>query len=274
MARKDSQSTAKASVAPAPTYDRRPVISLDDKCQGIAAGSGALKPRGRFTLEAWIYPTTKAGKQVIYSEGESLFYLEDGELKYQNASAESAIASVGAGITAGNWYHVAIARGGRRAGKTKLFVNASENDNQAAIPAVLTVGSTYLGSQPDVADTRFQGKLLEVRVWRYARSQAEIQANMTYFLTGRELGLMRCWTGDEGYGNTISDRTTNRAVGTAIGDLTWEGCEIPIKTNLNAQERLTRSTGLEDYGFWFKEMAKQQQQTGAEPPFRRGRIWA
>jgi hypothetical protein len=84
----------------------------------------------------------------------------------------------------------------------------------------------YLGSQSDVADSRFQGKLLEVRVWRFARSLAEIQENMTYFFTGRELGLVRCWTLNEGFGMTIGDKTTNSAVGTAIGDATWEAYSI------------------------------------------------
>jgi cyanobactin cluster PatC/TenC/TruC protein len=34
------------------------------------------------------------------------------------------------------------------------------------------------------------------------------------------------------------------------------------------------STGLEDYGFWSQEMARQKaQQTEPDKPFRRGRIW-
>jgi cyanobactin cluster PatC/TenC/TruC protein len=137
----------------------------------------------------------------------------------------------------------------------------------------VSFGNTYLGRYPEVPNSGFQGKLLEVRVWRFARSQSEIQANMTYFLTGRELGLSRCWTLNEGFGTAIGGKTTNRATGTVLGDATWEESEIPIKVNLNAQERLTRSTGLEDYGYWFKEMAKQQK-TQADVPFRRGRIWA
>lgn len=260
-------------IPPATLQGRQLVLSLGENHQGITAGGGALKLRSRFTIEAWVYPATNAVKQVIYSEGETLFYLEGGELKFQTHTAEIALTSVGAEITAGNWYHVAVARGGRRPGKTKLYINGSQNDNQAAIGTVLTVGSTCLGAQFDVADSRFAGKLLEVRVWRYARSQAEIQANMTYFLTGRELGLVRCWALNEGFGSAIGDKTTNRSGGTVIDDVTWEELDIPIKTNLSAQERLTRSTGLEDYGYWFKEMAKEQK-TEPVPHFRRGRIWA
>ena len=168
---------------------------------------------------------------------------------------------------------MAIARSGNRPGDTKLYINGIQNDNGIAVPAIETLSTTHLAGNPVTADSWFQGKLLEVRVWRYGRSQAEIQGNMTYFLTGRELGLIRCWAVNDGVGTAIVGKTTNRAVGTVIGDATWEEAEIPIKINLNAQERLTRSTGLEDYGFWFKEMAKQQKPTTDEP-FRRGRIWA
>jgi cyanobactin cluster PatC/TenC/TruC protein len=267
-----AKTTAPSTAHRTPTPGYGSVLSLGDNHQGIVARSAALKPQGRFTIEAWIYPTTHKDKQVIFSEGESLFYVEKGELKFQNASSE--IASVGAGITSGNWYHVAVARGAKHSwGNTKLYINGKQNDNQAVISPVLTVGSTYIGSQPDVTDSRFQGKLLEIRVWRFARPQADIQTNMTYFLTGRELGLVRCWTVNEGFGNTIGDRTTNHAGGTIMGDATWEEGEIPIKINLNAQERLTRSTGLEDYSYWFGEMAKEQK-TEAEPYFRRGRIWS
>ena len=49
------------------------------------------------------------------------------------------------------------------------------------------------------------------------------------------------------------------------------------KTETKQPEELERkllSTGLEDYGFWSQEMAKQKaKQTEPDKPFRRGRIW-
>jgi len=251
---------------------RLKVLVLDANSQGIAVGSGALRPQGRFTIEAWVCTATDAGKQVIFTDGETQFYLEAGELKFQPTPAAEAISSVGAGLVVGNWYHVAVVRGGSRPGDTKLYINGVENDSKTAVSPVMSSGSTHLGRYPEVPDSGFQGKLLEVRVWRFARSPVEIQANMTYFLTGRELGLVRCWTLKEGFSTAIGDKTTNRAMGTVLGNATWEESEIPIKVNLNAQERLTRSTGFEDYAYWYKEMAKQQK-TEADPIFRRGRIW-
>lgn len=256
-----------------PLFSTQSVLTLGDNHQGISAGSGALKPQKSFTIEAWICPSQVTGLQTILAEGEAWFYLEDGELKVRVNGAVTPIASVNAGLQPGSWYHVAVSRCGSRPGNTKLFINGVQNDNQIAVPALTATSSTYLAGHPATSDSQFHGKLLEVRVWRYGRSQSEIQQNMTYFLTGGELGLIRAWAIAEGFGTTITGKTTNRAVGTVLGEATWEETEIPIKVNLNAQERLTRSTGLEDYGYWFKQMAKQQTLT-APTGYRRGRIWA
>jgi len=258
---------------PVKLQGRQMVLVLNEKHQGISAGGGALKPQGHFTIVAWVHPATNAGKQVIFAEGGTLFYLEGGELKFHTPLSSEAITSVNAGITSGSWYHVAVARAGHRPGNTKLYINGVHNDNQAAISPVLAFGNTYLGGDPEVPDSGFQGNLLEVRVWRYARSQAEIEATRLYPMTGRELGLVRYWSLNQTVRSVLHDKTTNGAVGTLRGNAVWEEVEVPLKMKLDPQERLTRSTGLVDYGYWYKEMLKQQK-TEVDPPFLRGRIWA
>ena len=260
-------------IPPVKLQGRQKVLVFDATQPTISVGSGALRPQGHFTIEAWVHPATDAGKQIILADGETLFYLEGGEVKFQTPLSSQAIASSGAGIIAGSWYHVAVTRVGSLPGATKLYINGVQNDNQAAISPVLAFGDTYLGGQPDVAETRFQGKLLEVRMWRFARSQSEIEADRPYPATGRELGLVRYWSLNQTVSTTLLDKTTYRAVGTLSGNAVWEEVDIPLKLKLDPQERLTRSTGLVDYGYWYREMAKQQK-TEADPPFQRGRIWA
>ncbi|WP_082218356.1 cyanobactin biosynthesis PatC/TenC/TruC family protein [Kamptonema formosum] len=46
-----------------------------------------------------------------------------------------------------------------------------------------------------------------------------------------------------------------------------------VKPETEAQRRLL-ATGLEDYGFWWQQMAKQQSSPKEKKPFRRGRIWS
>jgi cyanobactin cluster PatC/TenC/TruC protein len=272
MEKSKSEPKPIAPVAP-DLFSTQSVLSLGENHQGIAVSSSALKPQRGFTIEAWICPSTVKGLQIILADGDAWFYLEAGELKFRVNPAATPISSVNTSLQPGTWYHVAVSRSGNRPGDTKLYINGVQTDNQVAVPAIAALGSTYLAGHPTTPGSGFQGKLLEVRVWRYGRSAAEIQQNMTYFLTGNELGLIRAWSVNEGFGKTITGKTTNRAVGTVQGEATWEMVEIPIKVNLNAQERLTRSTGLEDYAYWFKEMAKQQPLT-TPTGYRRGRIWA
>lgn len=56
---------------PALTRSHQKVLVFDANHPGLAVGSGALRPQGHFTLEAWVCPATDAGKQVILAEGES-----------------------------------------------------------------------------------------------------------------------------------------------------------------------------------------------------------
>ena len=254
---------------------RQPVLKLGQNHQGIAVGSGALLPQGRFTLEAWICPSSLAGQQVILAGGEALFYLEGGDLKFRSSAATEPISSRNAGLAGGKWYHVVVVRSGPQPGDTKLYFSGEQNDSQVAVPAIAVGGSTYLGGHPNLPDAQFCGYLTEVRVWRLARSQADIKANMFYRLTGRELGLIRYWPMKEGLGTKIYDKTTYRALGDLEGEITWETVDIPIKQKLTPQEQLERSTGLVDYAYWYKEIVKlQKAKTMPDPPFRRGRIWA
>lgn len=268
--------TPQPTTAPSPPVlsGRQFVLKFGQNHESVALGGGILSSHPRFTLEAWICPSSVSGQHVILAAGAALFYLEGGELKFRASATTDPVASSNAGLAVDTWYHVAVVRGGSQSGDTKLYINGEQNDNQAAVPAIAAGGDTYLGGHPDGFDGQFQGYLTEVRVWRFARSQAEIQANMSYHLTGKELGLIHYWALNEGLGTHIYDKTTSRSMGELSGNITWEAVEVPIKLKLDPEERLTRSTGLEDYGFWFKEIAKQYKaKTEADPPFRRGRIW-
>jgi hypothetical protein len=66
----------------------------------------------------------------------------------------------------------------------------------------------------------FAGQLTEVRLWNTARTQAEIQANLSRRLSGNEPGLVGYWAGDEGVGGTIHDKTSQGNHGTIHG-ATW-----------------------------------------------------
>jgi hypothetical protein len=74
------------------------------------------------------------------------------------------------------------------------------------------IGGVYSGS-PDWVVSDFAGKLAEIRIWKRARSQEEIKADMRKRLTGREPGLAAYWPLNEvtveGQNLKVLDRASN-----------------------------------------------------------------
>ena len=50
----------------------------------------------------------------------------------------------------------------------------------------------------------FHGAVDEIRIWKVARSQPEIQATMSDFISGKEPGLVAYWNFDDGTAQDLS----------------------------------------------------------------------
>lgn len=260
------------------------MLVFDSPDDYVYIDSNTAKLKGNFTLEAWIYPTydptsiagastTDLGIWVIYAEGDNIFYIENNELKFQKNAPHETISSVNRGITLNEWNHVAAVKLGSQAGETKLYIDGVQNDNQTAIPRInYDFAKVRLGGQADFPDRFFKGKISEVRLWNCPRSQSEIQRDMLHRLRGNEPGLTDYLFLLEGSGITAKDRTSNPNNG-KICNASWSQSLIPIVDEASAIEHLTNSTGLEDYGYWWKRLVKEYQPEEIDVPFRRGRIW-
>jgi len=106
----------------------------------------------------------------------------------------------------------------------KIFINgverASVDDNSP--PGIRpSYTNLLIGEAPAYPGRKFDGKIDEVRVWNYARSEGEIQADMHRRLNGDEPGLVGYWRFDEGTGSTTSDSTANGNDGTLVGVPDW-----------------------------------------------------
>ena len=80
----------------------------------------------------------------------------------------------------------------------------------------------YPQSQP--SNGFYRGLLDEVRIWKVARSPAEVQQDMLHGLTGAEPGLLAYWTLDEGAGDTARNSaaaTGSAGNGSLIGHPAW-----------------------------------------------------
>ncbi|NEP90868.1 MAG: hypothetical protein F6K18_30925 [Okeania sp. SIO2C2] len=123
-----------------------------------------------------------------------------------------------------------------------------------------------VGSNTNVTDFKigtygkqyFPGIIREMRIWNYARSEAETQRDMYLSLTGNESGLMNYWPLNEGLGEQVYDKTLRACHGNLAGSnkpvwgsgLTPENIFNYLKTQLHPlalpfnKELATVRTGL------------------------------
>ncbi len=75
-----------------------------------------------------------------------------------------------------------------------------------------------------------KGQFDEVRIWRRARTQAEIQATMRTPLTGKETGLATYYTFDQGTGPAGLDQTSGGAHTVLTGGASWTDKSAPVES--------------------------------------------
>lgn len=202
----------------------------------------------------------------------------------------------GISFSDGQWHHCA-ATWESSTGQIKLYKDGQSVFSKTVSKNIFlrSLGAVVIGQEQDkmggsfeLSDA-FQGQLSEVRIWDRIRTAEEIQTLMGQRCTGQEEGLVACWPLDEGAGKIANDKTSNAKHGTIRG-ATWVTVEdltvAPAKSALIASQLhldaehtpaaqpRTNATGLEDYVYWWKEVAQQQEEKGkTTKTFRRGRIW-
>lgn len=118
--------------------------------------------------------------------------------------------------TINDWVHIAVVYENKQ---PKLYINGIlvKTGLTSGRPAVYP--SAIFGKLATYGN--FKGKLKDIRIWNYARTQAEIQADMNKTLTGTETGLIGYWKMNEGQGTTINDSSSSGNHATAYGNPTW-----------------------------------------------------
>jgi len=199
-----------------------------------------------FTQEAWIYrpgkqpdpawglimgysplvesqdtsdsPTRAMAGQDSNKEAPFIWKFEENGIRYGFGSGDRRnyvnVDSVLMNIK--TWYHVATTFNGT---DYKLYVNGEEVNNRTIgggrVPYPTPV--RYIGGAR-VSSGRFFGKIDEVRMWDFARTQEEIQETMTDTLTGNEPGLVAYYPMDI-HNEYLLDRSGNNYHGIMIGPM-------------------------------------------------------
>ena len=207
------------------------------------------------TVEAWFYyDGSGSGEQVIVSkynqthnkEGYSI-RLSDGELIVQvnatggNADIDTAASSLTM-VGGEGWYHVAMVvdqESGSENSTVTGYLNGSSSGWTAGNGSVADDTFTMNGSGTDTDKSfmigavdngpnqtkYFDSQIADVRVWDTARSQADIQADMSRTLNGNETNLVGNWRLDEGSGTTVADSVSGGTNGTIGGSASWQATD-------------------------------------------------
>ena len=138
------------------------------------------------------------------------------------------------GITNGEWHHMALVFDANT-GFLAIYVDGVSQElsfMDAATPTnvtdfeypVVPIGARNVRG---VIDQCFAGLLNEVRMWSYARAEAEIQSNMTVAVPAGVEGLIGYWPLNEGQGGTAYDNSGNGRDGIITGP-TWTTESAPV----------------------------------------------
>jgi hypothetical protein len=208
---------------------------IDDNCNGSVDDNGiamafdgsndrlytSYPPIGytSYTKEAWIYVTSNNTYQQIISGNEAPFWLYNRYLtaggQYNTTNQQSTVQ-----VPLNTWTHVAVTYNYGTSQMT-LYMNgtivAQGYGNYAYGNEV------GVGSYPGGGD-HFGGRMDEVRIWNYARSQVEIQSYMSSILFGSEAGLVRYYN----FENTLVTPGGVNTSYTTADDISTSNYDAPL----------------------------------------------
>jgi Concanavalin A-like lectin/glucanases superfamily/DnaJ domain len=190
---------------------------------------------GTFTVECWALTKDRNRRVLINSRGPTEYGFD---MKFQKNRIHSDIGDGSRWLTttAGAhfkyatdaWYHIAYV--------------VTPDHYTIYIDGILSASEDHLSGEPVLYDARhplsiglfypdnesFQGFISEVKIWKTARSQVQIQADMSSSLVGTEPGLQGYWHFNDGAGEIAADSSGHGFSGTLVGTVMWATNAAPI----------------------------------------------
>lgn len=239
-------------------------IQLNGTSQSINCGSSSdFNFTNALTLEAWIYPTDF--KEEIYmntivartswdpnsygwsfrygsSSGSLNFNMSGGGLSWVDCIANNV-------LTLNTWQHVAATYDGI---DMKLYVNgilvATQNFPGTIINSSNDLCIGTINSPVDWDMRYMAGKIDDVRIWNFVRTDFQIFSNMSQFVSSPN--LVAYYLMADGRLSTLHDNTRNGHTATLIGSPTWV-TEQPreYSLGLNGSSQYAEHGNLSSFNF-------------------------
>lgn len=211
---------------------------------------------GNITLQAWVFPTSdctsdqgvvaKVNSYMLYC-GSSGFWKYVFDADGLNWSGSTS----GVKVRKNEWHHIAYVKSG-----TTLQIYMDGNVVQTITGVSATIGANNDAFQIGrfATGSYFQGEIDEVRVYKSARTQSEIQSDMHAYGTISDTNLAAYYDFNEGSGTTLYNRTqyaSSLSDMSLSGSPTWLDVKSVDTTTLSAYTivKFDRSY-LTSFGGW------------------------
>ncbi|MBI3416083.1 MAG: hypothetical protein HY043_12360, partial [Verrucomicrobia bacterium] len=188
------------------------VLELDGDDSYIELPADLLKDvKDELTVEGWIRWERLGEWSRFFDFGPGLRSLAVGQSDV-TANLGAVIPHIGGAVQAvrvlgvlrtNQWYHLACTISDS---DTKLYVNGVLAGGVGFVPDfdMFRSGPHRVGASWDPVDKQGHRQIDEFRVWSVARTEEQIRHAMWEKLTGREAGLLGCWTFDKGNANDLT----------------------------------------------------------------------
>ena len=219
-------------------------LDFDGSSTYINAGRGGgneLAISGDLTMETWVKFDAISGTQALFdfahpneAQADNVLYqlglTSGGDLEYAHESGSGANSTqiiANTNLVANQWYHVAVTR------------NVSSNLIKTYVDGVLISSDLYSTADPDgggnseliiaangaggsIGTNKLNGKMSDVRIWKTARTDAEIADNYNQELTGNQGGnLVLNYKLNETSGSALTDSSGTITGKSVTGTATW-----------------------------------------------------
>src|SRR5262245_58164223 len=207
------------------------VLDLDGKDSYVELPPNILNDLDEATVEAWVkwrsFSSNFGARFFSYGEmyhdtgiqvdadGTLYFFISEGQGQARNPGLPQR--GVLGAVRTNEWYHVAAVAG--RDGM-KLFLDGGllgTNSFTGGFSVVKSGARCRLGRSVVDIEPLVDGQLAEVRVWKVARSEAQIRQTMFQRLKGNEPGLAGLWNFDKVENGFVHDATPASHHGKLIG---------------------------------------------------------
>jgi hypothetical protein len=210
-------------------------LCFDGNSQYVSMPS-ATYFKGDFTIEAWIYPRSYNSYSRIIDFGNCQgcdnvwigFAGTSSNLAIETNSGFYSRHTVAENIPLNQWTHVAFTLTGETV--TVYYNGTKVSTGILHPPANITRTANYFGKSNWNQDAYWNGMLDEISISNYAKTQGQIQQNLTTSLSSNETGLVGYWNFDETSGTILQDKTTNAFNGTLVNTPVWVSSDVLFST--------------------------------------------